>query len=428
MIVCKKCGTQNADKDSFCVSCGTYLEWSGERVVEQPEPPAAPPPPPPPPSFVDRVKQAVGMEEAETATAPPPPPPPPSAPGQGAWIPPANVSSPPPPPSQAPPAASPPVAPPPAARGTYETPETQAPLLPTPGQPPAAPAPVLPQQPPPRQPQAVAPGPERPRPAPRIEAPATPRLVPGDLICGQCGTGNNPSRHFCQRCGASLAQAVTVKTPWWRRLFPAREAPTAGTRHRVESQSTGAGVGSAFRTGALALVGLVVAGAVLGYAAVPSLRSTVNTRVSSAVHDFERPFCVGSFVPERPADVTTSAALPGHPAANLVDLINSDYWAAPAIPQPVITIKFAQATDVDFVLVTTGAASDYANLARPKDIRIIYGSGAQEEMQLKDDPKATCYGLHGRHEKSAAIRVLSIYPSPQSSAVAIAELEFFRFG
>jgi len=115
-------------------------------------------------------------------------------------------------------------------------------------------------------------------------------------------------------------------------------------------------------------------------------------------------------------------------AANLVDLVNSDYWAAPAVPQPVITIKFAQATDIDFVLVTTGAAADYANLARPKDIRINYGSGAQEEMQLKDDPKATCYGLHGRQEKSAAIRVLSVYPSPQGTAVAIAELEFFRFG
>ena len=368
-------------------------------------------------------------ESTDTAPAPPPPAAPSSPPGQGAWTPPAIASGPPPPPPPAPAAPSPPQTPAPAAPRTYvyETPETQTPVVPSPGQPPVAPAPVLPQQPPPRQPQAVAPAPVQPRAAPRIEPP-TPRLSPGDLICGQCGTGNNPSRHFCQRCGASLAQAVTVKTPWWRRLFPTREAPSAGTRHRVESQSTGAGVGSAFRTGALVLIGLVAAGAVLGYAAVPSLRNTVNTKVGSAVHDVQRPFCVGTFVPQRPAQVTTSAALPGHPAANLVDLVNSDYWAAPAVPQPVITIKFAQATDIDFVLVTTGAAADYANLARPKDIRINYGSGAQEEMQLKDDPKATCYGLHGRQEKSAAIRVLSVYPSPQGTAVAIAELEFFRFG
>jgi len=153
------------------------------------------------------------------------------------------------------------------------------------------------------------------------------------------------------------------------------------------------------------------------------LRFTVNGEIRTATP--------GTTVPTwAPPPAATPAPPPAvaPPPASGSGAAGSPNWAAPAAPQPVITIKFAQATDIDFVLVTTGAAADYANLARPKDIRINYGSGAQEEMQLKDDPKATCYGLHGRQEKSAAIRVLSVYPSPQGTAVAIAELEFFRFG
>ena len=33
MIVCKQCAFQNLDDDSFCGSCGSFLEWTGEQVV-----------------------------------------------------------------------------------------------------------------------------------------------------------------------------------------------------------------------------------------------------------------------------------------------------------------------------------------------------------------------------------------------------------
>ena len=74
MIVCKQCGHHNEDSDTFCGSCGKFLEWTGERVVvAQPEPEPAPAPEPEPEparlGFMDRVKQAVGMEDE----APPPP-------------------------------------------------------------------------------------------------------------------------------------------------------------------------------------------------------------------------------------------------------------------------------------------------------------------------------------------------------------------
>ena len=44
MIVCKECGFQSADSDSFCGACGGFLEWTGERqapvaVVDEAEGP-----------------------------------------------------------------------------------------------------------------------------------------------------------------------------------------------------------------------------------------------------------------------------------------------------------------------------------------------------------------------------------------------------
>jgi hypothetical protein len=33
MIVCRKCGFHNGDADAFCGSCGSFLEWTGEKVT-----------------------------------------------------------------------------------------------------------------------------------------------------------------------------------------------------------------------------------------------------------------------------------------------------------------------------------------------------------------------------------------------------------
>src|SRR5258708_26139727 len=89
VIVCKKCGNQNPDGETFCLSCHSFLEWSGEKIAEPPPP--APPPPPvvaeAEPALLERVKQAVGIDKPKpepTSSAPddgqPPPvttPPPP---------------------------------------------------------------------------------------------------------------------------------------------------------------------------------------------------------------------------------------------------------------------------------------------------------------------------------------------------------------
>ncbi|MGH9116966.1 MAG: hypothetical protein ACRD0A_03530, partial [Acidimicrobiales bacterium] len=40
MIVCRQCGFHNQDKDEFCGSCGSFLEWTGEKAkVPEAKPP-----------------------------------------------------------------------------------------------------------------------------------------------------------------------------------------------------------------------------------------------------------------------------------------------------------------------------------------------------------------------------------------------------
>ena len=71
------------------------------------------------------------------------------------------------------------------------------------------------------QPEAVKPAATRARPGVSSQDCAGPRIVnPGDLVCGQCGEGNDPSRRFCRRCGASLAAGDGIRPlPWYQRWW-----------------------------------------------------------------------------------------------------------------------------------------------------------------------------------------------------------------
>jgi hypothetical protein len=406
VIICKKCGHHNEDRDEFCASCGAFLEWSGERVV-QPAPPVPQPDPEPapPPGFVERVRQAVGLEgQRETSTAPGPaagpggPAPPPPA---GGWVAPAslgtgNASS-----------AAPPV-PPPAATDSADLASAD------PG---AAAAPAQPVNPAAREPQAVSPAAQRPRAVPRTTAPAGDRREPGDLICGQCGTGNRPTRHFCQRCGASLAEVPVVRTPWYRRLFKRRQAPAASDR--PTSFPT--------RGVVLATMAAVVVGSVFAYAAVPGVHRRVSqgaSRISTEVRRAINP----TNVPVRSIQTTASSELAGHPASFTTDLVSNDYWAADTArdPQPTLAFRFAGPTDLDNMLVRSGAAADYAKLARPRTVQVTYSDGTGQLLTLKDEPQPTSYGIHARQVSSLTLQITGVYPGKESKAVAIAEVELFR--
>lgn len=399
MIVCKKCGNQNPDDATFCASCRAFLEWAGEKVVE----PAAPPPPPPPAPepethFVDRVKQAVGLDQ--------PRPEPASAP----------VTA---------PAAAPAPAPTPTAPAQSPIPAAEAPAVaPAPDLRPAevAVAPRAPEVPVARVPQAVAPAPERARQAPKIDTATGQRYKPGDVICGQCGAGNSPERHFCQRCGATLAAAVVVKTPWYRRLFAGRAAPAAGARPKGAPAERAWGA-ALFRVIALGVVALLV----LGYLAVPPLRDRVNSTVSSAYAAVHRHFAP-TYSHVEPSGATASSQLSTHPARLSVDLIKETYWAANTATdkQPWLRLSFGGPVDFDQMLFTSGAANDYASMARPKDVQIVMSDKSSVRLTLKDSPDPQTYDLSGRQVTFVEIHILSVYPTAQSTDVAINEVEFVR--
>jgi hypothetical protein len=177
----------------------------------------------------------------------------------------------------------------------------------------------------------------------------------------------------------------------------------------------------------LAVVAVVLAGGGLAYASVPSVHRQVNQGVSGISTQIRRSISP-TYVSVRPTQTTATSELAGHPAIFATDLVSNDYWAADTArdPQPTLATRFAGPTDLDTMLLTSGAGPDFARLARPKTIQIAYSDGTGQVLSLRDDPKPTSYAIHARHVSSMTIRITALYPTSQSSDVAIAEVEFFR--
>ena len=453
MIVCKQCGHHNEDSDTFCGSCGKFLEWTGERVVAaEPEPEPPPPAPEPEPAhlgFIDRMKQAVGLEEngpvpaSEAATTPtvaPPAPTPPRAPLVTA----APVTA------AAAPVASAPVAPPPAVASPPPTsPPSRPEFVATPPAGPAPPAPATPaysgglfapvthpvaapgpDEPLSRRPTAVAPTVTRPRPAARTMEPPT-RHRPGDLICGQCGEGNDPVRHFCRRCGTSLDEAIAVRLPWHRRLFNRVFHPRtreAGWRpQRVGRPNV---LGMVFRLVRLAILALIVVG-LLAFLFVPPFHNLVVDRATSAFTAV-RKIVHPNYDAVHPTGASASTSIAGHLPGLAIDNATNTYWAALARDKaPELTIKFGGPVDLAEIGFTSGAsgtapADQFVNQPRPKQVHLVFSDGSTTDIALKDDSKAVFYPVNARQVTYVQIHVLSTYlPEGASpSSVAITEVEF----
>jgi len=448
VIVCKQCGHHNEDSDTFCGSCGKFLEWTGERVVvAPPEPEPAPPEPEPEPAklgLIDRVKQAVGIEE--TAATPSP---------AGPEIAPAPVAAPA-PVSAAPaaPAAAPPAPPPvvwtvpvtsaaprpdPPPQGGREIAAAPAPVLAGVGAPVAAapvPSPVAPaDEPISRRPISVAPTTARPRSAPRtLEAPT--RRHPGDLICGQCGEGNDPIRHFCRRCGNSLDEALAVRLPWYRRffnkVFGVRTREAGWRPHRVGPPNV---MGLVWRIIRLAIVAVIVV-AVLAFLLVPSFHNVVVDRVSSAVTAI-RKAVHPNYDPVTPIGASASTAIAGHPPMLAIDRYSNTYWAAlPGDRAPVLVIRFSGPQDlaeIGFRSGASGTAPADAFLAQPRPhvVHLVFSNGYATDLTLKDQDatQPQFNALEDGKVKQVTfveIHIQSVYAPAGASAssVAITEVEF----
>lgn len=443
MIVCKQCGHHNEDNDTFCGSCGKFLEWTGERVVvAQPEPePPAPEPEPEPArvGLIDRVKHAVGMEEAAPQPAPAaqPNPVPSPAPVSAAasapapeprvvWTVPISSAAPSAPPAPPPSAAAPAAAPVLAGVGA------PAPIA-TPAPAPVAVAPA--DEPMSRRPTSVAPAVSRPRQAPRTMEPPT-RRHPGDLICGQCGEGNDPVRHFCRRCGNSLDEAIAVRLPWYRRffnrLFGVRTREAGWRPNRVGPPNV---MGVVWRIVRLALGAFIVVG-LLAFLLVPSFHSLVANRVTSGVTavrkavfpHYEAVYATGA---------SASTSIAGHLPNLAIDKFNNTYWAAAASDRgPYLKVSFHDPVDLAQIGFDSGAAGttpadDFLAQPRPHQVHLVFSNGTATDLTLKDeDPKvaknAQFYPIDAKQVTFVEIHIMSVYATAGASlsSVAIAEVEF----
>ncbi|WP_433262972.1 NADase-type glycan-binding domain-containing protein [Actinosynnema sp. CS-041913] len=251
----------------------------------------------------------------------------------------------------------------------------------------------------------------------------TERRVPqaGDLICGQCGEANAPTRRFCARCGHELVEAQVVKEKWWRRIFPRREPAKAGTRHRRRG-SPGRVIGRVVRW---ALAILLLAGVGL-YGLYSPFRQAVNDQATSATREVKDWFS-NDPKPVRPSAITATAESPGHAAGLAADNVKSTYWAAPVEPElPALVLNFDRPVDVKRAIFQIGIGDKFQTAHRPEKVHLVYSTGRTFDLTLADTPDAQPVKIeHSEGAESVEVFVKSLHRSLQGNEVAISEIEFF---
>ena len=422
MIVCKRCGNHNSADDEFCGSCGVFLEWEGERIVDNTAQPDIAQPLPPPGGIVSKIRHAVLGDGPSL--------PPPTSTGSA-------------------------MAPPTADTTAARTPGRQPLAAPTADS--VASALVAKQGPAPRPPTGDAPTGRAPaaeggRPKPQVKQPPTKTINPGDLVCGTCGEGNTADRQFCRRCGTSLAEIVPVKKKWWQRSggehapggvgsAPAgsRNAVPAGTRKNGRSSSGARKVKSGLFGGFNSIRRVLALLAILGLGtaiAVPSLRSTLTDKAgdifNSAKGAVNPEYTQVS--PDNTLSASTSAA-PGHEATMVADGGSNTFWiAAPDSVDATVSVTFTPPTDIAKVLITPGdqeKPENFKAMPRPKDVFIsaLDASGTVlESKQLNLEDKADPQEIEFEVGDAVTINlsVQSCYPDPSLRICAISEIEFFK--
>lgn len=385
MMTCPACGQANEQGVSFCGSCGSYLEW------EEPAPPAAAPATAPATASLPAAARTVGE------------------PGPGPTHPPVVA------PGAAPDGASDPDgAPAPDGVPTRARPPGPA------GPPPPTDSPsAVPQElPPAREPAAVLPGVPLARPAPRAPEPDAPPPEAGDLVCGTCGAGNVPTRHFCRRCGTSLADArVQGRRSWWSRLWrpDPRPAPTAGTRPRRRRR---------FPT--KTVVALLVVGGI-GFAGY-QLRDTIGGGATTVQDRLQ-----GDEV-YNPVTVVASSEAPDRPASHLVDGTNDLAWS-PAQPGDgagqTVDLTFDQPFRLVHLVVTGGSSTvqeEYLQGSSPRALDVTVtradGSTAQHRVDLDDVPGPQTVEVVEDDVATVRLTIVSSFRATPETSVAIAEVEF----
>ena len=270
-----------------------------------------------------------------------------------------------------------------------------------------------------------------------------PQVRPGDLVCKQCGTGNDPARKFCRKCGNSLAAAVAAKKiPWWKRLFSRKakkqakeqdpNAPEIGKgRKAVQSaQNASWRVQRLLMFARRGLMLLAVVG-LAGSLAVPNTRKIIFDFGKNGFTGIKGKL-VQNVQPIHAVNVVPTSQLPDHDATQANDGFRNTYWAegvdGPGLGQG-LTFNFSEKVEMVKIILTPGTTDPpdaFLKQPRPKQLHIAYDTGAAEDITLIDDRKAQAFTLKkGKNVTAITMTFASVFPAQgPGSDSAIAEVEF----
>ena len=254
-------------------------------------------------------------------------------------------------------------------------------------------------------------------------------IKPGDLICGQCGEGNDPVRKFCRKCGSSLLEAKIAPPPpipFWKRLLGRRrgtlQAGERPGRRAGPSSEGGVSVGRSVRLISAIVIALLIAGgvAIAGIIGIPKLIDFVQGISTERQNVY-------------PASVRASSQKGSHRAELLVDKKTNTYWAEAAEgtgENQVLVFKFNEPfhlTAIGFHIQGQGT-----NEPRPASVLISFydrsGKFISDDTQLlKDTDKFQTVKVNARDVAQVNITIRSVHPSVngRGTTTSISEVEFF---
>jgi hypothetical protein len=221
---------------------------------------------------------------------------------------------------------------------------------------------------------------------------------PGERVCPTCGTGNDPERKFCRRCGnavgaAAIETASPPPAPAHERQGPGffgrlgRQARQEASMAASSPQSLTSAPSRLRMRGSLmvyGLLGIFGLGALASYYYMPGVGETVD----GVIDDVRR--TIENRVGERSEiNITRAQAQsePGFPAVNMIDGGSNTWWAGEVSQNGRWQLDFFLQEPTDLLQVNIDAGADgeaYDQLGRPKEIQIRANQELSPRYTLSD--------------------------------------------
>lgn len=258
------------------------------------------------------------------------------------------------------------------------------------------------------------------------------RPLPGELVCGECGEGNTAARKFCRRCGASLAEAELVKARWWRRIRLRRKPRVlpAGTRPARPGDSKRRQLFRTTLQRLRATVGVLVLVFGLLAGLYPPMRTLVTQQVSNVKQKI-RGVADAALTPIRPVSVQGTRGTVDHPPKATFDTFTNTTWITGWNEKkpPTLTVQLDHPVALRKAIVSTGDPKNFAGHIRPALLEFGYSNEKSDLVQLKDVPGPQEVALRNAVGVSRiTVKVLNVYPAPDVTTLALAEIELFGIG